>query len=363
MVTVVSIVSGKGGSGKSLLTAVLGRALAREGDRVLIVDMDIFVRGLTVLLFGFKRPERKEGSITVSDLLGVFPDQSKGKGPASSDIKQYMIQRFFECDVLPAVDNISAPLDYDDKSLSDEAFCNKCVRDLLSSVQGEYDYVLLDNRAGMDSLIAATCKNAQIVLAIAEDDEVGRQTNVNLTRFLQSKKSVRIVYTIINKGRNIRNYSDVRERARQRPDYSMLGVIPFDMDVLEEFGSDRFWATVMETLYFRAILDAWNTLAKNEHIRELAESKYRFPPKIFMQKSQGRYTLLERTFRVYSIVFVLCGAFFWFYGEYRRDGKVDLFQMSSVLSILGGVLFLVLSTSGFQALIRGQARERDEKSH
>ena len=47
---VINLVSGKGGTGKSLLTAVLGRALAREGLNVLIIDLDIFVRGLTILL-------------------------------------------------------------------------------------------------------------------------------------------------------------------------------------------------------------------------------------------------------------------------------------------------------------------------
>ena len=47
---IINLVSGKGGTGKSLLTAVLGRALAREGLNVLIIDLDIFVRGLTILL-------------------------------------------------------------------------------------------------------------------------------------------------------------------------------------------------------------------------------------------------------------------------------------------------------------------------
>lgn len=360
MAKVVSIVSGKGGSGKSLLTAVLGRALGREGDRVLLVDMDIFVRGLTVLLFGFRRPERKDGSVTVSDLLGIFSEQSEGREPVSSDERQYMIQRFFECDVLPAVDNIGSPLDYDDRSLSNEDFCDRCVKNLLASVRDKYDYIILDNRAGMDSLIAATCRNAEIVIAVAEDDEVGRQTNVNLIRFLQARKHVRVVYTILNKGRNIHTYLDIKDRAKQRHEFSMLGVIPFDLDVLEQFGSDRFWTTIMETLYFRALLDTWNELAKAEPVRELSESKYPFPPRIFMRRSQGRYTLLERMLRIYSIIFIFTGAFAWFYGQFRFK-ELDPIQLLAVGSLLIGVLALLLSSSGFQAFIRGQARERRER--
>ena len=146
------------------------------------------------------------------------------------------------------------------------------------------------------------CGLCEYNVSVAEDDEVGRQTNVNLTRFLQTRKQVRVVYTILNKARNIRSYPDIKERAKQRQEFSMLGVIPFDLDVFDEFGSDAFWTTVLRTLYFRALLDAWNELARTKHVRELAESKYAFPPRIFMQASQGRFTLWERVMRAYSIL-------------------------------------------------------------
>ncbi len=229
---VVSIVSGKGGSGKSLLTAVLGRALAREGKRVLLVDMDIFVRGLTVLLFSYTRPEMESKKITISDALGVYAEKSEDTGPKNYTKDNFLIERFFECDVLPAVENIAIPLDYNDRSLSDEKFTNQVVKKLIETLVDEYDYILLDNRAGMDSLIASSCKAANITIAVAEDDDVGRQTNSNLTKFLQAKKDIKVVYSIINKGRNMHNYDDVKARLRHRHEYSVLGAIPFDIEVL-----------------------------------------------------------------------------------------------------------------------------------
>src|SRR5436305_13904802 len=91
--TLISIVSGKGGTGKTLLTAVLGRALAREGLRILLVDLDIFVRGLTILLADYtKRSPAK--TLTVVDLLqGDMPELEIGTLPVAA--------RFFECDFLP----------------------------------------------------------------------------------------------------------------------------------------------------------------------------------------------------------------------------------------------------------------------
>lgn len=353
---VISVVSGKGGSGKSLLTAVLGRALAREGKRVLLVDMDIFVRGLTVLLFSYTRPERSGGKVTISDALGVYAEKSEETGPTIYSKESFMIERFFECDVIPSVENVALPLDYNDRSLSDEKFTNKVLNTLILTVAQDYDYILLDNRAGMDSLIASACRTSDITIAIAEDDEVGRQTNSNLTKFLQTRKEIKIVYTIINKGRNMRSYKDVKERLKQRHEYSVLGAIPFDIEVLEDFGSDRFWSTITETLYFRSLIDVWNELAKSERVQELTESKYRFPPSIFMQPSQGRFSLVERMMRLYSVLFIFSGVMMWVWQNFRSKG-VDFMEMMPVVLIVAGAIALLMSISGFQSFLKGRIDE------
>ena len=48
---IINIVSGKGGTGKTLLVAVLAELLSRKRAKVLLIDVDIFVRGLTCLLY------------------------------------------------------------------------------------------------------------------------------------------------------------------------------------------------------------------------------------------------------------------------------------------------------------------------
>jgi septum site-determining protein MinD len=359
--TVISIVSGKGGSGKSLLTAVLGRALAREGKKVLLVDMDIFVRGLTVLLFGFARPDREGGQITVSDLLGVFSEGSEERPPVATNKKNYMIQRFFECDLLPAVDNIAAPLDYDDRNLGNESFASNCVENLVNSVNEDYDYIVLDNRAGMDSLIAASCRSAKIVIAVAEDDAVGRQTNVNLIRFLQTRRYAKVVYTILNKARHIKSYEDLKQRALQSAEFSTLGVIPFDIEVLEDFGSDRFWVTVMQTLYFRAAIDTWNALSRTEHVTEISESKYSFPPKIFMNPRQGRFSLVERMVSIYSVLLMIGGGFSWIYLGFIRNKTEFGPEQFALMAAIVGAIMLFISVSGLFTRLKDAASERDER--
>jgi septum site-determining protein MinD len=48
---IINIVSGKGGTGKTLLCASMAEALGESHVKALIIDMDFAVRGLTSLLY------------------------------------------------------------------------------------------------------------------------------------------------------------------------------------------------------------------------------------------------------------------------------------------------------------------------
>lgn len=50
MTQVLSVISGKGGVGKTLLTAALGIQLSRMGKKVLLIDGDMGLRNLDLIL-------------------------------------------------------------------------------------------------------------------------------------------------------------------------------------------------------------------------------------------------------------------------------------------------------------------------
>ena len=50
MAEIVSILSGKGGVGKSTIVSALGYSLAAEGKRTLIAELDLGLRGLDLML-------------------------------------------------------------------------------------------------------------------------------------------------------------------------------------------------------------------------------------------------------------------------------------------------------------------------
>ncbi len=63
MATIISVGSGKGGVGKSVVAANVGLLLARRGERVVLVDLDVGGADLHVL-FGLLHP-----ALTISDFL------------------------------------------------------------------------------------------------------------------------------------------------------------------------------------------------------------------------------------------------------------------------------------------------------
>lgn len=354
---VISIVSGKGGCGKTLLTAVIGRALAREGLKVLLIDFDIFVRGLTILLADYlEKGLQTKTKITVSDLL--LSSESQNIGNLLPE--KLAIFRFFKCDVLPACSNIAAPLDYDQKQLSSFKFCKSIVNKLLSNVKNKYDIILIDNRASIDSLVLATCHCSDVIISVAEDDDLCLQTNSNIVNHLRYKQSIKNVYTIINKGRRITSYDGLKNMSWHRPEFNYVGVIPFDIEIMEDFGKSRFWLTFHETLYFRAIIDVWNNMAKMEGLKRISLKKYRFPPSIFMSKKEGKFTMIERMMRLYSIMLVFAGIFMAVYDKVLR-GNLNLFEILSLTCIVSGLVVLILSTTSFRRWLLGKSDEPKKK--
>jgi len=66
---VLVVTSGKGGVGKTTSTAALGAALARGGDKVVVIDFDVGLRNLDLVLGAERR--------VVFDLINVIHGVAK----------------------------------------------------------------------------------------------------------------------------------------------------------------------------------------------------------------------------------------------------------------------------------------------
>lgn len=305
---IINIVSGKGGTGKSLLCAVLGRMIAQEGAKVLLADFDLFVRGLSHLHYLFIKEQREiTKNITVSDFFEISANRSNSETLAK--------ERFYEVDILPAVSQIEEQLNY----LEIEKETIDKVRRLFIRLQKEeYDYIIIDNRAGVDELILETSVLSDITISVTESDPIAKTTNENLLRHLDSSK-VGKVYTVMNKVKFLKTYSDYEKSMEQiRSDFNILGQIPFDIDLFEKFGTNRFWDDANSTRYAYALAETWNKLSKRESYPTLIDmGRFR---KFELWPSKKGPVLLNRLERMSFLVGIICILVYVFYDRIFMGG-------------------------------------------
>ncbi len=138
MVTVIT--SGKGGTGKSTVTAGLGAALVRRGNRVLTIDCDAGMRGIDLMLG------------VSGELVFDIADIVSGNCPPASAI--YPCKTVPELYVLPAPQNV-----HDEVS-------PYIMRQLVKVLEKYYDHILIDCPAGIGmgfESAAAAAKQAVLV--------------------------------------------------------------------------------------------------------------------------------------------------------------------------------------------------------
>jgi septum site-determining protein MinD len=122
---VITISSGKGGVGKTTTTANLGVALARTGNRVVVIDADIGLRNLDVVMGLENR--------IVYDLVDVIEGRCK--------LRQAMIKhkQFPELFLIPAAQT------RDKNAVSPSDMVKLC-----NELRPSADYILIDSPAGIE---------------------------------------------------------------------------------------------------------------------------------------------------------------------------------------------------------------------
>lgn len=142
---VIAVTSGKGGVGKSTVSANMAISLKQMNRKVLLIDADIHLGNLDLILGTRSR-------LTLADVAkdGVSLEDIIMEGPGGIDI-------------LPAS---SAALDI---LKSEDMFLRK-LGSAFSNFDGQYDYIVLDTGAGIAQNVIAFLLGAQkIVLVITPD--------------------------------------------------------------------------------------------------------------------------------------------------------------------------------------------------
>ena len=146
MAQTILVTSGKGGVGKSTTSVLLGAALARRGNKVLLLEMDSGLRGMDIML-GVQDE-------TVYDLSDVLTQQCEP------------IKAMAACPYQPGLFLLPAP--YDHCFVPDQA-------DLIRLTKGlahHFDYLLVDTPAGLGRNFQAAAAVADRALLVVTPDPI-----------------------------------------------------------------------------------------------------------------------------------------------------------------------------------------------
>ncbi|MDA8124577.1 MAG: septum site-determining protein MinD [Deltaproteobacteria bacterium] len=205
---IIVVTSGKGGVGKSTTTANLGAALAMEGKRVAVIDMDIGLRNLDVILGLENR------------IVFTIVDAVKGK----CKIKQAAIKdrRIDNLYLIPASQS-----DNKDVLKPDEM-----VR-FGKQLRAEFDVILMDCPAGIERGFENAVAAADEALVVCTPEvssvrDADRVIGLLLSRSIAPKLIVnRIVPDMVAKG-DMLSHEDVLEVLN----IDLVGLIPMDEQVV-----------------------------------------------------------------------------------------------------------------------------------
>ena len=172
----IMICSGKGGTGKSTVSVLLGAGLARLGRKVLLIELDSGLRSVDIIAGVYGR--------TVYDIEDVLCGRCEGS------------KAIVPSPLYPGLSVISAPYEGGDVEAAP-------LGRLLAAMRPYFDFILLDTAAGMGAPFAAAATVADTALIVLTPDPValrdGRIVADRLLRGGRPQSAVRLVMNRITR--------------------------------------------------------------------------------------------------------------------------------------------------------------------
>ncbi|MEY8875079.1 MAG: MinD/ParA family protein [Leptothrix sp. (in: b-proteobacteria)] len=212
---IIAVTSGKGGVGKTFVSANLAAALARMGRRVLVLDADLGLANLDVVLNLFAK-------ITLHDVF-------TGKSPLADAI-------------MPAPGGFSVLLA--GSGMVEYSRMTPEVRDQLldvvHQVEPKFDHVLLDTGAGISDVVLYTVSLAGEVLLVATPEPTSLTDAYATIKVLAGTQLRRRIQLVVNQTRRPGEGRAVRQQLQLVVDRYVNNALasPVRLELLGEIPSD-----------------------------------------------------------------------------------------------------------------------------
>jgi CO dehydrogenase maturation factor len=227
-VTTTIAISGKGGSGKTTIAAMIIRLLLhRQNKAVLAVDADPnSCLGLTL-------------GTPPHGTIAEIREQARSKSPAGSGMSRV---QSFEYGIQQAITEAEGfDLLTMGRPEGPDCYCaaNNLLRQFLDKLSSAYDFVVIDNEAGMEHLSRRTTNNVDFLCIVAELTPLGAVTAKRIFDLAKELPiSVKKIGVIWNQTRNtgdehrLSYVASAKEKATG-DEIETFGYIPYDKTIFD----------------------------------------------------------------------------------------------------------------------------------
>lgn len=203
---IIMVASGKGGTGKSTLSVLIGAALAARGKRVLLIELDSGLRSVDVIAGVCGK--------TVYDIEDIL------SGRCEAD------KAVVESPIYPRLSVVSAP--YAGGDIRPDA-----LRVLAGKMAEVFDFILLDTAAGMGApFLAAKSVASMAIIVITPDLVTMRDGRLVADELLAADMAeIRLVINRVQQGRGAFNPVKNLDECIDTVGAQLLGVVPASQDI------------------------------------------------------------------------------------------------------------------------------------
>lgn len=208
--SVIVITSGKGGVGKTTTSANIGTALAKGGNKVVLIDTDIGLRNLDLLLGLENR--------IVYTIVDVVEERCKLKQALVKDKKN------------PNLCLVAAAQTRDKSAVNADQ-----LKEICETLKKEFDYILVDCPAGIEQGFQNAVAGANEAIVVTTPEMSAIRDADRIIGLLESKEDVKKYRLLVNRVRpNLIKTNDMMsvEDVVEILSAELIGVIPEDTGVI-----------------------------------------------------------------------------------------------------------------------------------
>ncbi len=230
---IISLVSGKGGVGKTTITANLGIALAKRNLKVCLIDADVAMANLSLLL------NMQSSPITLHDVL------------------------LGESNILDAIYDGPHGIKFIPSGLSLESYRRvdtERLATLIESIANQFDFILLDAPAGIEKNVMAAMHASDEVLLITMPTSPA-VADVLKAKLVAQRIGIRTTGVIINFFRGEKG-EITKDDIMKMLELPVFGIIPFDDEVRKSFMQQKVAPVMLRKPKSSAAVAIQKTAAK-----------------------------------------------------------------------------------------------------